>query len=71
MSRFGKLTHVLWHCQYHIVWTPKLRIRKETLMHRGLNWLFTKKNGTEKPNKRPFLGYSNLKIRSTATARRG
>lgn len=27
MSRFKKLTHVLWHCQYHIVWTPKHRYR--------------------------------------------
>ncbi|WP_293675487.1 transposase, partial [Thiolapillus sp.] len=22
-----KLTHVLWHCQYHIVWVPKYRYR--------------------------------------------
>ena len=22
MSRFQKLSQVLWHCQYHIVWTP-------------------------------------------------
>jgi len=27
MSRFEKLSHVLWHCQYHIVWTPKYRYR--------------------------------------------
>ncbi len=27
MSRFEKLTHVLWHCQYHIVWAPKYRFR--------------------------------------------
>ena len=27
MSRFEKLTHVLWHCQYHIVWVPKYRRR--------------------------------------------
>ena len=27
MSRFEKLTHVLWHCQYHIVWVPKDRYR--------------------------------------------
>ena len=27
MSRFSKLTHTLWHCQYHIVWTPKYRYR--------------------------------------------
>jgi hypothetical protein len=27
MSRFRKLTHVIWHCQYHIVWVPKYRYR--------------------------------------------
>ena len=27
MSRFEKLAHVLWHCQYHIVWVPKYRYR--------------------------------------------
>lgn len=27
MSRFRKLTHVIWHCQYHIVWIPKYRYR--------------------------------------------
>jgi len=27
MSRFMKLSHVLWHCQYHIVWVPKFRYR--------------------------------------------
>lgn len=27
MSRFGKLSHVIWHCQYHIVWTPKYRYK--------------------------------------------
>lgn len=27
MSRFQKLTHVIWHCQYHIVWVPKYRFR--------------------------------------------
>lgn len=27
MSRFRKLSHVLWHCQYHIAWTPKYRYR--------------------------------------------
>jgi putative transposase len=27
MSRFRKLTHALWHCQYHIVWVPKYRYR--------------------------------------------
>ena len=27
MSRFRKLSHTLWHCQYHIVWVPKYRLR--------------------------------------------
>ena len=27
MSRFKKLTQTIWHCQYHIVWTPKYRFR--------------------------------------------
>jgi len=27
MSRFRKLSHAVWHCQYHIVWTPKYRYR--------------------------------------------
>jgi putative transposase len=27
MSRFRKLSHALWHCQYHIVWVPKYRHR--------------------------------------------
>jgi len=27
MSRFRKLSHVVWHCQYHIVWVPKYRYR--------------------------------------------
>lgn len=27
MSRFRKLSHTIWHCQYHIVWTPKYRYR--------------------------------------------
>ena len=27
MSRFRKLTHAIWHCQYHLVWTPKYRYR--------------------------------------------
>lgn len=26
MSRFKKLSHTLWHFQYHIVWTPKYRL---------------------------------------------
>lgn len=27
MSRFRKLSHSLWHCQYHIVWVLKYRHR--------------------------------------------
>jgi len=27
MSRFNKLSHTIWHCMYHIVWTPKYRYR--------------------------------------------
>ena len=27
MSRFQKLSHTIWHCQYHVVWTPKYRLR--------------------------------------------
>lgn len=27
MSRFQKASHVLWHCQYHLVWVPKYRYR--------------------------------------------
>jgi len=27
VSRFRKTSHVLWHCQYHIVWVPKYRFR--------------------------------------------
>ena len=27
MGRFHKLSHTLWHCQYHIVWVPKYRFR--------------------------------------------
>ena len=27
ISRFRKLTHVLWHCQYHLVWVPKYQYR--------------------------------------------
>ena len=27
MSRFRKLSHTIWHCQYPIVWTPKYRFR--------------------------------------------
>jgi putative transposase len=27
MSRFRKLSQTLWHCQYHIIWVPKYRLR--------------------------------------------
>ena len=27
MSRFRKLSHAIWHCQYHFVWVPKYRYR--------------------------------------------
>ena len=27
MSRFKKASHVIWRCQYHIVWVPKYRFR--------------------------------------------
>ena len=27
MSRFKRASHVLWHCQYHVVWVPKYRFR--------------------------------------------
>lgn len=27
MSRFKKSSHVIWYCQYHLVWTPKCRFR--------------------------------------------
>ena len=27
MSRFRKLSHAVWHCQYHLIWTPKYRYR--------------------------------------------
>ena len=27
MSRFKKLSHVLWYSHYHLVWTPKYRYR--------------------------------------------
>ena len=30
MSRFQKLSHVLWHCQYHLVWCPTYRFRVMT-----------------------------------------
>ncbi len=27
MSRFRKMSHTIWHCQYHIVWVPKYRLK--------------------------------------------
>jgi putative transposase len=27
VSRFRRLSHTIWHCQYHIVWAPKYRHR--------------------------------------------
>jgi len=27
MSRFNKLSQSIWHCKYHIVWTPKYRYK--------------------------------------------
>ena len=27
MGQFRKLSHTIWHCQYHIVWVPKYRYR--------------------------------------------
>jgi putative transposase len=27
MGQFQKLSHVIWHCQYHIVWVPKYRYK--------------------------------------------
>ena len=27
MTRFRKLSHSIWHCQYHVVWVPKYRFR--------------------------------------------
>ncbi len=27
ISRLSKLSHVIWHCEYHIVWVPKYRYR--------------------------------------------
>jgi len=27
MSRFRKLSHAIWHCQYHILWTPEYHLR--------------------------------------------
>ncbi len=27
MSRFRKLSQTIWHCQFHILWTPKYRYK--------------------------------------------
>ena len=27
MSRFKRASHVIWHCQHHLVWVPKYRYR--------------------------------------------
>ena len=27
MSRFKRLSHVIWCCKYHVVWVPKYRFR--------------------------------------------
>jgi putative transposase len=27
MSRLKRLSHTIWHCEYHIVWVPKYRYR--------------------------------------------
>jgi putative transposase len=27
MSQFKKLSHTIWRCQYHIIWTPKYRYK--------------------------------------------
>lgn len=27
MSRFERASHVIWHCQYHVVWVLKYRFR--------------------------------------------
>jgi len=27
VSRFRKLSHTIWHCQYHITWVPKYRFQ--------------------------------------------
>ena len=27
MSRFKRMSHTIWQCEYHIVWTPKYRYR--------------------------------------------
>ncbi len=27
MCRFQRASHVIWHCQYHLVWVPKYRYR--------------------------------------------
>ncbi len=51
MSRFRKLSHTLWHCQYHIVWVPKYRYRVldgeiKTFVKRCIN-SFAEQSGCE------------------------
>ncbi len=31
MSRFARASHVIWHCEYHLVWVLKYRFR---VLHR-------------------------------------
>ena len=51
MSRFNKLSHVVWHCQYHIVWVPKYRYRilKDRLGFEvsKMMWIFSERLGCE------------------------
>ncbi len=51
MSRFQKLSHVLWHCQYHIVFVPKYRHRVLTedigkFVYRSI-YVHTERSGCE------------------------
>ena len=32
MSRFRKLSHDIWHCQYHFMWLPKCRYHILTVL---------------------------------------
>ena len=36
MSRFEResVLHVIWHCQYHLVWVPKYRFRTTNMQER-------------------------------------
>ena len=40
MSRFRKLSHAIWYCQYHMVWVPKYRYRVLTAPVGKELWLF-------------------------------